>query len=154
MAVKTLKILVFAFFWGVVVWPTAKTAFPLVTSTHWVTVWPHVVTLNLIQARRRTFTVRISSKVSYILLGYFLGDCSVHCFLKSEIGLGLIISAQSTPREARRWNDRVEYHLIARWWIHIFPWDVLTLSHSTMLCPGFWFAENRYLSATYKRMGS
>ena len=37
--------------------------FPLVTSTHWATAWPHVVTLNLIYARRRTFTVRISSKL-------------------------------------------------------------------------------------------
>ena len=27
------------------------------------------------------------------------------------------------------------------WWIHIFPRDVLTLSNSTMLFLGFWFAE-------------
>ena len=66
--------------------------------------------LNLIYARRRTYTVRISSMVSYILLTYFLGDCSIHCFL---ISWPIIISAWSTAREARRWNDRVEYHITA-----------------------------------------
>lgn len=41
---------------------------------------------NLIYARLSTFTVRISSKVLNILLGFFWGDCSVYYLLKSEDG--------------------------------------------------------------------
>ena len=67
----------------------------------------------------------------------------------ADYNFRLICSARSPQMKRSR---GISFH--CNWWIHIFPRDVLTLSHSTMLCLGFWFAENRYLSATYKRMGS